>query len=264
MSYDRGNIWNQQYHSDDSDVVRRGTQPFSLTGIQGVKLGNGDVFYLCSASAGGAITVNLPSATKNTGAVHFIKLRSTGDVIASTAGGTIQGSATLSASGAFMALRSNGVDWWPEGGGVPDPLNVGVLNAGSVSISANLIVGGVATMGGFGVLGDSRISGTLSVGHIALEGPGSITSITGGAEISYASDRLYEMSLGAGDEVILLPDPATTSGRRATVKIKATGGGQVLLTGHIEGSATVSATVTVSGALSVLNLIAGQSTWWRA
>lgn len=268
---DLGNVWNQQRHSDDSDIVRRGAQPFSLTGIQGVRLGNADVFYLVSASAGAAITVQIPSATKNTGAVHFIKLRSTGDVITTAAGGTLRGSATMSDSGAFQAWRSNGVDWWPEvqPGGVPDPLSVGVLNAGSASISGNLVVGGalgvVGTMSVQGGAVSITTSGTLNVANgIFVFGPGGIASITGGAEISYVGNRLYEISCGGSDVTVALPDPAAASGRRATVKIKSTAGGQVLLTGHIENSATASSTATISGALSVANFIAGQSTWWRA
>lgn len=109
-----GNTWEQRRHSDDADIVRRGVQPISVTGAQGVAYSNGDVFWLASASGGAAITIPMPSATKNTGAVHFIKLRSTGSVVASPAGGSLMGSATLTASGDFQAWRSDGAAWWPQ------------------------------------------------------------------------------------------------------------------------------------------------------
>jgi hypothetical protein len=239
--------WVDRFESDDSYRLTRGVQFGSATGIQTVRYSNGDILWICSASAGGSITPLFPSATKNSGAAMIVLVRSTGNVVISTAGGTLQGSATLSASLGSRTWRSDGASWWPVGETrpqLPDPLAVGALTvAGSTSFSGSVAF---ATQPNFPI--------------------GTVTSITGGAMIAHAGGRLYEMSPGAATVALVLPSAATVRGLVAHIKIKNGSTGQVLLSvagGRIEpASATSSATITMSGAYDYATLVAGQVDWW--
>jgi hypothetical protein len=245
----RDRPWADRFESDDSYRLTRGVQFGSATGIQTVRYSNGDILWVCSASAGAAITPLFPSATKNSGAAMIVLARSAGNVVVSTAGGTLQGSATISASLGSRTWRSDGSSWWPIAEArsqTPDPLTAGSL----------------------AVAGSSSFSGSVAFATQPNFPVGAVTSITGGAMISHAGGRLYEMSPGAATVALVLPSAVTVRGMTAHIKIKNGSTGQVLLSaaaGRIEpASATASATITMSGAYDYATFVAGQTDWWIA
>lgn len=250
--------WTHQREDDHADYLTKRVDFESQTAIVAIAYSNADRLYLVSATTGSTSTVTFASATRNSGVQNIIFNRAAGNTVVVTNGGTLNGSATQSAAKSVTIWRSDGAVWHRL---FSSEAAQDVVNAGSLSVS-----GAAVFSGGVTAKSSLSISGSVAFGTQPNFPNGAVTSITSGAYITYAGNRFYEMSPGAGTVQIIIPDASTVRGARYSFKIKDGSTGQLIISpavGKIEPqSATGSSTVTMSGAYDYATLIAGQTDWW--
>ena len=166
------NAWEHQRDNDEAGVVRRGVVFESATAVTTIRYSNGDRWYLVSATTGSSTTITFGSATKNTGAENTIRNLTAGNVIAATAGGTLDGSATQSVSGATVIWKSDGKAWRRiysrDDVTIPNNLSVSSIDAGNGTFSnvnmQNCTVTGSFISDGTAKFVNIDVSSTASVG----------------------------------------------------------------------------------------------------